>query len=165
MHVKVHAQWERNTACQHAFCTMTSFDHNYQNALRQAIVFSIFSFMKNRSCVTQIYITKIVTKCILVFVVKKRDHTNVFTVILETARYCQRQDESRDWYLHCLIALLICIVRLTIKWPVMWMLHLHPSAHRKRMTKTLSSAAFSTAVGTEYRTIPTKRRKLFVRTS
>ena len=79
-----------------SICTMTSFDHNYQNALRQAIVFSIFSFMKNRSYVTQIYITKIVTKCILVFVVKKRDHTNVFTVILETARYCQRQDESSD---------------------------------------------------------------------
>ena len=25
---------------------MTSFDYNYQNALRQAIVFSIFSFVK-----------------------------------------------------------------------------------------------------------------------
>ena len=34
---------------------MTSFYYNYQNALRQAIVFSIFSFVKNRSCVTQIY--------------------------------------------------------------------------------------------------------------
>ena len=30
---------------------MTSFDYNYQNALRQAIVFSILSFV----CVTQIY--------------------------------------------------------------------------------------------------------------
>ena len=32
---------------------MTSFDYKYQNALRQAIVFSVFSFVKNRSCVTQ----------------------------------------------------------------------------------------------------------------
>ena len=39
---------------------MTSFHYNYQNALRQAIVFSIFSFVKNRSCVTKICITKIV---------------------------------------------------------------------------------------------------------
>ena len=32
---------------------LRSFDYNYQNALRQAIVFRIFSFVKNRSCVTQ----------------------------------------------------------------------------------------------------------------
>ena len=49
---------------------MTSFDYKNQNALRQAIVFSIFSIVKNRSCVTQIYITKIAAKCILVGVVK-----------------------------------------------------------------------------------------------
>ena len=48
---------------------MTSFDYKYQNALRQAIVFSIVSFVKNRSCVTQIYITNTATKCILVVVV------------------------------------------------------------------------------------------------
>ena len=47
---------------------MTSFDNKYQNALREAIVFSIFSFVKNRSCVTQICITKIAAKCILVVV-------------------------------------------------------------------------------------------------
>ena len=51
---------------------MTSFDYNYQNALRQAIVFISFSFVKNHSCVTQIYITKIAAKCILVVVVKWR---------------------------------------------------------------------------------------------
>ena len=45
---------------------MMSFDYKYQNALRQIIVFSIFSFVKNRSCVTQ----KIAAKCILVVVVK-----------------------------------------------------------------------------------------------
>ena len=33
--------------------------YKYQNALRQAIVIGIFSFVKNRSCVTQICITKI----------------------------------------------------------------------------------------------------------
>ena len=44
-------------------------DYSYQNALMQAIVFSIFSFVKKRSCVTQIYITKIAAKCILVVVV------------------------------------------------------------------------------------------------
>ena len=50
---------------------MTSFNYNYQNALRQAIVFGIlFYFLKNRSCVTQISIAKIVAKCILVVVVK-----------------------------------------------------------------------------------------------
>ena len=48
----------------------TSFDYKYQNALGQAIVFGIFSFVKNRSCVTQICITKIAAKCILVVVVK-----------------------------------------------------------------------------------------------
>ena len=37
-----------------------------QNTLRQAIVFSIFSFVKNCSCVTQ----KIAAKYILVVVVK-----------------------------------------------------------------------------------------------
>ena len=36
-----------------------------------------FSFVKNRSCVTQIYITKITAKCILVVVVKWRHHANV----------------------------------------------------------------------------------------
>ena len=57
-------------------CMMTSLHYNYQNALRQAIVFSIFSFVKNRSCVTQFYITEIAAKCILVIVVKWRHHTN-----------------------------------------------------------------------------------------
>ena len=47
---------------------MTSFDYKYQNALGQAIVFGIFSFVKNRSCVTQICITKVAAKCILVLV-------------------------------------------------------------------------------------------------
>ena len=43
---------------------MTSVDYNYQNALREAIVFSNFSaFLKNRSCVTQIYTTKILANC------------------------------------------------------------------------------------------------------
>ena len=55
---------------------VTSFDYKYQNALRQAIVFGIFSFVKNRSCGTQIYITKTAAKCILVVVVKWR-HANV----------------------------------------------------------------------------------------
>ena len=50
---------------------MTSFD--YQNALRAAIVLSsCFSFVKNCSCVTQIYITKITGKCILVVALKLR---------------------------------------------------------------------------------------------
>ena len=56
---------------------MTSFDYKYQNVLRQAIVFSIFSFVKNRSCVTQICITKIAAKCILVVVVKWRRRADV----------------------------------------------------------------------------------------
>ena len=43
---------------------MTSVDYKYQNALREAIVFINFSFVKNRSC------TKILAKCILVVVVK-----------------------------------------------------------------------------------------------
>ena len=43
---------------------MMSFDYDYQNALRQAIVVRIFLGGKNRSCVTQIYITKIAAKCI-----------------------------------------------------------------------------------------------------
>ena len=55
---------------------MTSFDDNYQNALRQAIVLSTFSFVKNRSCVTQICITKIAAKCILVVVFKWRPRAN-----------------------------------------------------------------------------------------
>ena len=55
---------------------MTSFD-NYQNALRQAIVLNIMPFVKNRSCVTQVCITKIAAKCILVVVVKWRHHANV----------------------------------------------------------------------------------------
>ena len=33
---------------------LLSFDYSYQNALRQAIVFSMFSFVKSRSCVTRI---------------------------------------------------------------------------------------------------------------
>ena len=37
---------------------MTSVDYNYQNALWKAVVFSDFSFVKNRSCVTQICIYK-----------------------------------------------------------------------------------------------------------
>ena len=41
------------------------FDYKYQNALRQAIVFSIFSFVKNRSCVTQVYNYQTGAKCIL----------------------------------------------------------------------------------------------------
>ena len=51
-------------------CMMTWFDYDYQNALRQAVVFSIFSSVKNRSCETQFYITKMAEKCILVVVVK-----------------------------------------------------------------------------------------------
>ena len=44
---------------------MTSFEYKYQNALEQATVFGIFlSFVKKRSCVTQI------AKCTLVVVVK-----------------------------------------------------------------------------------------------
>ena len=50
----------------HLTCMMTSFDYSYQNALRQAIVFGIFSFVKNHSCV----LTKIAAKCILVVVVE-----------------------------------------------------------------------------------------------
>ena len=34
---------------------MTSFHYNYQNTLRQAIVLSIFYFVKNRSCVTHLH--------------------------------------------------------------------------------------------------------------
>ena len=49
---------------------MMSFDYNYQNALRQATVFSTYSSVKNYLCVTQICITKITGKCILVVVVK-----------------------------------------------------------------------------------------------
>ena len=49
---------------------MASFDCKDQNALRRAIVFGLLSFVKNRSCVTQICITKIAAKCILVVVVK-----------------------------------------------------------------------------------------------
>ena len=57
---------------------MTSFDDNYQNALGQAIVFSVsFSFVTNRSCVTQICITKIAAKCMLVVVVKWCHHADV----------------------------------------------------------------------------------------
>ena len=56
---------------------MTSFNYNSQNALRQAIVFSIFSFVTNRSCVTRIYMTKIAAKCILVVVVKWRHRADV----------------------------------------------------------------------------------------
>ena len=40
------------------------------------------SFVKNRSCVTQICITKIAAKCILVVVVKWRHHANVLFVLL-----------------------------------------------------------------------------------
>ena len=69
---------------------MTSFHYNYQNALRQAIVFSIFSFVKNRSCVTKICITKIAAKCILVVVVKLRHHANVlsFQKFTKCAKVC-----------------------------------------------------------------------------
>ena len=63
-------------------CMMTSFHYNYQNTLRQAIVLSIFYFVKDRSCVTQICITKIAAKCILVVVVKWRHHANVLLVPL-----------------------------------------------------------------------------------
>ena len=44
---------------------VTLFDYSYQNALRQA---NIFLFCEDHSCVTQIYITKIAAKCILVVV-------------------------------------------------------------------------------------------------
>ena len=49
----------------------TSFDDNYQNALRQAIVL-IFFFFCEESLVhdTNLNITKIAEKCILVVVVK-----------------------------------------------------------------------------------------------
>ena len=60
---------------------MTSVDYNYQNALREAIVFSNFSFVKNRSCVTQICITKILAKCILVAVVKWRHRADVLLLL------------------------------------------------------------------------------------
>ena len=54
-----------------AFVLMMSFNYNYQNALRHyVIIVSIFSFVKNLSCVTQIYITKIAAKYILLVVVK-----------------------------------------------------------------------------------------------
>ena len=53
----------RTSTC---FITGKSIDYNYRNALRQAIVFSTFCFVKNRSCMTQINITKIAAKCILV---------------------------------------------------------------------------------------------------
>ena len=49
---------------------VTSFEYDYQNALRQSIVFNTFSFVKNRLCVTLICITKIAAKYILVVVVK-----------------------------------------------------------------------------------------------
>ena len=49
-----------NRLLKKGICMMTSFDYNYQNALREAVVFSIFSFVKNRSCMTQ------KTACILV---------------------------------------------------------------------------------------------------
>ena len=165
MHVKVHAQWESNTACQQHLHDDVIWPQRPECFEASYCILYFFPFMKIRSCLTQIYITKFVTKCILVFVVKKTWPCRCLHSNTWDCEVLSEQDESSDWYLHCLIALLICIVRVTIKWPVMWMLHLHPSAHRKRMTKTLSSAAFSTAVGTEYRTIPTKRRKLFVRTS
>ena len=64
----INSQWD--------ICMMTSFDYKYQNALRQVIVFSIFSFVKNPSCVTQICITRIVAKCILADEVKWRHHAN-----------------------------------------------------------------------------------------
>ena len=39
-----------------AICMMTSFDDDVMmNPLRQAIVFGIFSFVKNHSCVTRLY--------------------------------------------------------------------------------------------------------------
>ena len=67
--------------CKQDICMMTSSDYKYQNALRQAIVFSIFfSFLKNRSCVIQICITKIAAKCILVVVVTWRHHANALFV-------------------------------------------------------------------------------------
>ena len=54
-----------------AFVLMMSFNYNYQNALRHyVIIVSIFSFVKNHSCVTQICITKIAAKYILVVIVK-----------------------------------------------------------------------------------------------
>ena len=56
---------------------MTSFDYKYQNAMRQAIVFVIFSLLKNRSCMRQIYITKVTAKCILVAAVKWRHRADV----------------------------------------------------------------------------------------
>ena len=65
---------------------MTSFDYNSQNALRQAIVFSIFYFVRNRSCVTQICITKIAAKCILVVVVKLPHHVNALLTTLESKK-------------------------------------------------------------------------------
>ena len=60
---------------------ISAFDYKYQNALRQAIIFGIFfSFVKNRWCVTQMFITKIAAKCILVVLVKWRHHANVLLV-------------------------------------------------------------------------------------
>ena len=56
------------------------FDYKYQNALRQAIAFGICSFVKNRSCVTQICITKTAAKCILVVVVEWRHRADVLLV-------------------------------------------------------------------------------------
>ena len=58
-----------------AFVLMMSFNYNYQNALRHyVIIVSIFSFVKNLSCVTQICITKIAAKYILVVVVRWCHH-------------------------------------------------------------------------------------------
>ena len=62
---------------------MTSFDYNYQNALRQAIVFSVFFFCEE-SLVTQVYITNVAAKCVLVVVVKWRHPANVLLLL----RHC-----------------------------------------------------------------------------
>ena len=87
---------------------MMSFDYKYQNALRQAIVFSINSFVKNHSCVTQICITKIAPKYILVVVVKWRHHANVLFVLL-------RHFRGRQFSLLCIYWLpkwsIVCVDR------------------------------------------------------
>ena len=51
------------------------------------VLYSVcFSFVRNRSCVTQICITKIAGKCILVVVVKWRHHANVLLATLESEK-------------------------------------------------------------------------------
>ena len=62
-----------NSCVQWDIWMMTSFNYKYQMLWCKPF----FSSVKNRSCVTQICITKIAAKCILVVVVKWRHRANV----------------------------------------------------------------------------------------